>query len=827
MTTELFIETYRLDVTADISALLNFALDDIKDFSSRSTAWSKTIILPGTSNNNQIFGHIFQIGQSNDYNSASPNVGYNFNASQSADCIIFQDNVQSFKGVIRLLQINIIKGRIEYEVSVFGKLAGLNVSLSGGLLENLDFSAYDHAYNDANIVASWDNPGGTGIYYPLIDYGNYSVNKHDWDIRTFRPAVYAYELIDKMFTAAGFRWSSDLFNTPKFRSLVVPYNKKSLTRNTSGLTGLASAQIDTTKIFVLPPVGTINIDFDSFSGTTFTANPSKTIFTYTGGLALNANVDFQFEGSFDNDDLIFNPSITIRLYKNGGTLLFSNTVTSSPFTIASNINISISPGDTLQWVASGTVDNLTLTFGSFTVTTTTGLSLDLEIGQTVVVNEMIPRNIRQIDFLVSIVKMFNLYAYEDALDTSLIHLKPYITFYQNAHNSALDWTYKINRNKAVKIKPMSELTAKIYKFKFKSDSDYYNDLYRKRYGEGYGDRIYDSEFEFTDQIKEFEVVFSATPLVGYGGEDKIYPTIFKRTGPETSAVEENIDSNIRILQSKKVTGVSSWQIKDGATVLNTLTRYGYAGHFDDPDAPNDDLNFGATRELFFVLTTGNLSNNQFNVYWSGYMKEITNKDSKLLSASFYLTPLDVMKLDFSKLIYLDGSLFRLNAIKDYNLSKPSDCVVELLKVNSVNYTEATDPESPPGGNFLLWSDDNTLDWDDLPDNELLYTGGLNSRVDWQMLVFAFGSTGNLKIFLNATLIVDTTTNPSIGSFTVTGGDVVEARISSVPSLRKKNLYVDSDIEGSLYADSGTTTNKTFNWVALSGRVYTINSSVTP
>lgn len=813
MTTELFIENYRLDITADLSALLNFSLDDIKDFSSRSTAWSKTIVLPGTSNNNKLFGHIFQIGQANDYNAASPNVGYNFNASQSADCIIFQDNIQAFKGVLRLLQINIIKGRIEYEVSVFGKLAGLNVALSGGLLEDLDFSAYDHTYNDINIVNSWDNPGGTGIYYPLIDYGTYSTNKHDWDIRTFRPAVYAYEVIDKMFTAAGFRWSSDLFETPKFRGLVVPYNKKQLTKN---LTTLFTASKSTPQTYNFPS-GSVAIAFDVQNGTGFTPNGTNDVFTYNGTVTTNVIFDYEFQGTVVG-------FVFLTIWKNGegtGTVVDAQTAFSNPFTISGTVSASFSPGDTIEFRFEKLAPSFTLNVAEWEATTQGGVPVPIVIGDTVNINDGLPKNIRQIDFLVSIVKMFNLYVYEDKLDTSLIYLKPYINFYQNAHNSALDWTYKLNRNKAIKLKPMSELTAKVYKFKYKSDSDYYNDLYRKRYNEGYGDRTYDSEFEFTEQVKEFEVIFSATPMVGYGGEDKVYSTIFK----QSNGNEETVDSNIRLLQTKKITGVTTWQIKDGATVLNTLTRYGYAGHFDDPDVPNDDINFGATRELFFILATGNLSNNQFNVYWSGYMREITDKDSKLMSASFYLTPLDIVQLDFSKLIYVDGGLFRLNSIKDYNASKPADCVVELLKVNSVNYTEASDPESPPEGNFLLWNDGNTLDWDDLPDNELLYRGTESAYLNWTF-DYSAALTAYLRIYKNAALIVEVFNADQTGSLSFNAGDVIKVDVIASPHGIKKVLTVDSDIDGNLYTGASSTANKSHTWTVLEGRTYTVFGQTT-
>lgn len=803
MNTELYIENYRLDITKEISALLNLAIDDIKNFSSRSTTWSRTIVLPGTANNNKLFGHIFQVGQSNNYNGSVPNVGSNFNAAKSAACIIFQDQVQAFKGVLRLLQINIsngFQGACEYEVSVFGNLVGLNVSLSGALLEDLDFSAYNHVYNDGNIVASWDNPGGSGYYYPLIDYGTYSTNKHDWDIKTFRPALYVREYIDKMFTAAGYRWNSALFDTPRFKSLVIPQNKKFLTITT---TDLASANITSAKNFTFPPAGTVIVTFDTNTGTGFTANPGKTVFTYAGTLTTNINLHFKFIGTFIA--VGFFASVNLYIYKNGesGTLVYNTFTIFAPFTIEATIALSVAPGDTIEFRWAGEpAGTMQLTTAEFDIKTPTGTPVQISIGDTVKINESIPQNIRQIDFLVSIVKLFNLYVYEDKFDEKLIYITPYIDYYSKNFSNAVDWTHKLNRNKLVKVKPMSELNAKVYKFKFKSDSDYYNELYRKRYNEGYGDRTYDSEFEFTQQVKEFEIVFSGTPMVGYGAEDKVYSTIFK----QSNNVEENADSNIRILQTKKITGVSSWQLKNGVTVINTLTRYGYAGHLDDPTTPTNDLNFGATRELFFILTAGSLSSNQFNVYWSGYMREITDKDSKLVIGWFYLTTKDILNLDFSKYIYVDGIAFRLNVIKDFDVTQPNDCVVELFKVNSASYSESPSTEGPPEGCYLLWSDANTLDWDD---SEPLLYGDCNTNpgdgeppapgetfyVNWTFSKITSG--GSMTIMVNGSTVVSSATNGESGTFEAVVGDSIESSVIS-PFAKTRTLRVTNDVDGVMF-----------------------------
>lgn len=840
MNTEIYIEDYRLDITTEISALLNFAIDDIKDFSARSTTWSRTIVLPGTANNNKIFGHIYQPARSNEYDSSAANVNYNFNAAKSADCIIFQDQIQTFKGVLRLLQINIIKGVVEYEVSVFGKLAGLNVALSGGLIESLDFSAYDHVYNDANIVASWDNPGGSGYYYPLIDYGTYSTLKHDWDIRTFRPGLYAREYIDKMITAAGFRWDGALLDTPRFKSQIIPHNQKFLTRKTSIL---LDATRTTPRYALLNssggPVSSANVPWENITGSSFTPSLGNTRLTWNDPSTVTVTINVTISGTYFSDSSEFNFYLIKNGLSIGNQILPSNfSGAEDPYSVTISTTTQLNQNDYLEFnIQLAPVDGwiLFIDAAQMGIESTGATSVVVNIGDTVTINDAIPKNIRQIDFLVGLVKLFNLYVYEDKFDTSLIHLTPYIDYYSKNTSNAVDWTLKLNHNKAIKIKPMSELNAKVYKFKFKGDSDYYNDLYRKRYNEGYGDRIYDSEFEFTQQEKSFELVFSATPLVGYIGEEKVYSTIFKQTGNAPTATEENIDSNIRILLTKKITGVASWQIKNGATVLNTLTRYGYAGHFDDPDAPTNDLNFGVPRELFFILTSGSLSNNQFNVYWSGYMAEITDRNSKLVTASFKLTVNDILNLDFSKYIYVDGVAYRLNAIKDYNATTPDDCVVELFRVNAPSYSEAPGNDGPPLGCYLLWSDEQTLDWDD--DEPIQYSSCQDNPGDgeedpdppntlsWSFQRIGFLSWGSINIYVDDVLTVSSTAENDSGVFDLVDGQEIRVVVSSYVN-RQKRIFVSNSVDGMLYDQTTTgTPTHTHTFTIEADKDYTVHGSI--
>jgi hypothetical protein len=122
--TEIYVEGNQLDVTADLNAVLTFSVDDIKDFSQRTTKYSKTIVIPGTNQNNFVFGNLFDVSVYNSYDANLDNVGYNYNAAKAASCEVYVDRVQVFKGVIRILEITVVNGIVEYETAIFGDLGG-------------------------------------------------------------------------------------------------------------------------------------------------------------------------------------------------------------------------------------------------------------------------------------------------------------------------------------------------------------------------------------------------------------------------------------------------------------------------------------------------------------------------------------------------------------------------------------------------------------------------------------------------------------------------------------------------------------------------------
>ena len=677
--TRIFIEGYELDLTQGLSNQITYAIDDLQNIDSKSTSFTKTIVLPGTANNNKLLGNIFDFNNANFDNPLDPNVLANFNAARNASARIEIDGLQIMKGVLRLLEIIHVDGNIEYECALFGELGGFINALGNKRLEDLDFSAYDHTYSYANIVASWNTTGSTSYCYPLIDYGNVSTDKVNFQYKTFKPALFVREYLDKIFTGSGYTYECDLFNTSDFRKLIVPNNSKQLTKETSDVLRL------TTDIgqFLNESTTTDFVSYENKSGSLFTAASGDTAFIYNGANPLTTTLSIEIIGSYELARGAFSISIT----KNGVLVPSSNQIYSGTDSLYYNKTLPISfvTNDVLKIRSTGTLeagDFIDVETSFVNVINNVATLSNVELGDEMVVNDTIPKGIFQKDFVTSIMKMYNLLIIEDKYKTNHLVIKPYIDFYTG---TIVDWSDKIDHSKAIKIKPMSEINARYYNFKFKQDNDFYNEDYRKKFNEGYGDRVYDNGLEFAKDTESVDVIFASSPLYGTSSTDKVFPAIYKKS--DNNLKEDPMDHIVRIMQINKISSITSWSILNGATNLGSNTDYLFAGHLNNPTTPTIDINFGAPQQLFFNLTSGDLSYNLFNVYYSPYMAEITDKDSRLLTGFFHLSEIDIFNIDFAKYYFIDGGLYRLIKVYDYSPDSYDTTKVDLLKVIDVAGTQ--------------------------------------------------------------------------------------------------------------------------------------------
>lgn len=545
---------------------------------------------------------------------------------------------------------------------------------------------------------------GNGYYYPLIDYGRYSTDKKDYDYRTFRPALFVKEYVDKIFEESGYVYESNFFNSAFFKKLIIPCNLSKLTKKTSDLflgyrtkINLLNQSSNVVSPFWL---GYNNIIYNFFTIEYNGGNANYPFYRYTSPEAVNIKIEYKIKAFIQYATWPSNHRFRYGVRKNGQNITYKeifraregsgNIIQLRNYSLDDTINVEISlqQNDYLEFpieiqnVETGSY----IESGSLDIKSTNPVTVDIQLNDPIILNSLIPRNILQVDFFTWLVKMFNLYVTEDKIKSNHLLIEPYKDYYDL--NNSIDWTYKVARDKPWQIKPMGMLNGRFFEYKFKDDNDYYNENFRKKFGMSYGDLLEDTGFQFAKQKQTLEVGFSPSVLVQYSGTDKIVAAIYKLTKGNSVEQEEWIESNIRIMMVKKITGISNWTIRNKGATLGqnpgtalgaSLTAYGYAGHFDDPVNPTVDINFGAASEIYFDPVTYP-SANLFNEYWSAYIAEIADKDSKILSCHVYLTDLDIAKLDFSKPVFIDGVLWRINKIIDFDASSGELTKVELLKV---------------------------------------------------------------------------------------------------------------------------------------------------
>ena len=314
-------------------------------------------------------------------------------------------------------------------------------------------------------------------------------------------------------------------------------------------------------------------------------------------------------------------------------------------------------------------------------------------------NQVLPLKVKQKDFLMSIIKMFNLIVEPNKSEfyPNILTIEPRDDFY----NSGLtkDWSSKLDRNADLNVQILAETQNKTTILKFKDDSDFYNQKYVEKWKEQYGQYKYITDNDFVEGEKKVEVIFSPTPIVAViNSKGFIIPKISKLSGNQFNRSE----SNIRIVR-KAPTGVVQnpygeyWGLGLSASHLSpvapgsyyTFSYYPYVGHFDNPYTPTDDLNFGQTTEIFYNATSTVTNQNLFNKYWYKQMNEYTGKNSRVITGMFYLKPQDIYDFRFSDKIYIDNQYYKVLKISDYDAANPfATTKVQLIKTDSITVPKA-------------------------------------------------------------------------------------------------------------------------------------------
>jgi hypothetical protein len=570
---------------------------------------------------------------------------------------------------------------------------------------------------------------GNGYVYPMIDYG-YTEDEDQWKVTEFFPSVYVKTYMDKIFEDAGYSYNSTFLNSTYFKSLIIPasrnlklttqqiedrkciVNTASIITPTLNRTGISTFQpiTFTTEVQdnlnqITVPSTTITVSQSGTYNLIGEVNYNAEFICNTIGVSVNSLVTARatiqvlvngvLQAGRQMNIQAINPfitSYTTAINPTPPSAEYSDTFNPASVSIATHNGISLQSGDTITMqvlysllrIGTAIVPPPYSVFDLFEDATTPGTyytgQVDLNIraadlriipvgsnlveGNSIDMNGMIPEEIKQKEFVKAIINMHNLYVQPDRDNPKILEIEPRDDFYTS---DVVDWSQKLDTSNDILIEPLGALKFRDFEFTYKSDKDYYNELYEDTYNEIYGYRRVILDNEFLRGSKKIEVVFSPTPIIGDFDHDRIYPEIFK-TDNDNNKVE--VDHNTRILYYGGLKATNNSWLHTSTTVADvTRTDYAYAGHLDDPYNPTLDLNWGLTREVFysgnFATVYGTIAG-LVNKYYFNYIREISNENSKIVTAYFNLNAKDINELSFKKQYFFNNSYYRLQQVVDYS-----------------------------------------------------------------------------------------------------------------------------------------------------------------
>ena len=741
MAGELFINDRLVDLDQSIPFPLTFNISDIKDLTARKGNKSKTIKLPGTRRNHELMLSVFTLS-SIDKISDDESDFVDFDPSIKATAKYYQNGLLEFNGVAQLMECTLSNGVWSFDVTLVSDTIDYIARLQKIKVNELGWSEYNHALTLTNQQNSWSglieengSPAyvysspdwdGRGYYYGLIDYGYTRPTPSTFGVEHMPPQVFVYEVLEKAFAYAGITWTSTFMESQLFKRLLLAYaggdlptidstqsnNDSAFTTeaNNAGSGAIIKGKVQQygSGIAFMNDL-TLTDDYDCTVNQDNinqlqTTSPLLFVSATEGLVTVNYLGDHDITWTTNAGFIYGNYNVQLKIFKNG--ILISNDVIyqgvlegvstghSLTFTFDYSRQINLLINDALTFkISYNLLASQGLGFNGLTFITTEIISntADLNItrdtqtlsaGGTVNLAAFLPDMTCDV-FLKGIITAFNLFIKPSVADPSIVEIEPLNDFY-NAAGDAIDWTYLIDKSKDITVTPTINFAAKNYKFNFEQDDDYFNTTYTDDVQKQYGQFLIESQSQFATNDASFKLPFSQKLLARIPEDspssftDLIVPRSFqiKTNQDGTSTMEKKKGKPFIVQLGELRPGV--WEHRSETGVDDNLTDYPYVGHLDSIDSPSFDFNFGVPDFVFWstsVYTTNNLY-----IYHEKFIKELVSRFGKQLTCSAMLAPEDINALDFKNLINIDGIVYRLQKVSDYDSGKNTSTQIELIRI---------------------------------------------------------------------------------------------------------------------------------------------------
>ena len=665
---QLYIDGQRIDLFSDESIQITSSIQDVKDIAKIFSDYTKPFSVKASRNNNLVFKH---------YHDGSIIDGYD--ARFRSDAVLELNYTPFRKGTVRLNKVLMRNNKAyAYDLTFFGGTVTLTRLLGESLLSSLDsyLSNYDHNYTDANILAGFSsgltlNSQANAVIYPFItseyrmvydsalsalpektrnvyDYrtSNEAAGLHSTDLKPAIKLIHIIEAIESKYPEITF--SRDFFGTTDFTELYMWLHRE---KGNISSDELRTTQINTinpevwqgvtttTNSFIITNTGAGYCAADAY-GTSITINVSETSASFDLRIEQDGESFFNETGLTGESSYAF----SVGALTDGEYKVFLTTQDS--FTLSGSLDFSFIADPECPNAG----DANTVTIGS----------LNSLAGFTLRIAERVPE-IKIIDFLSGLFKMFNLTAYKN--DNGVIVVDTLDNFYSGVNTSAgvydsyditqyLDMsTSEVNR-----LDLYSEIT-----FKFKDPSTFLAAEYFDRFNKHFGGLYYNGKVSgqyidgvtYSIELPFEKLMYEKLTNAANGMPTNISYGWFVSEDQNTTAGAPLIF--YRVNQS---VGGSVLRLKnlndDNETSISTYNRASNV-----KSSGTQTLHFGGETDEYTGLYNGN---SLFENFYSNYITSIFNRQNRILKIGGYL-PLKVLtSYKLSDRFIVNNESYKINSV---------------------------------------------------------------------------------------------------------------------------------------------------------------------
>ncbi len=655
---QLYIEGQEVELHDNESVVLNQSIQDVRDISKVFTDFTRTFNIPASKTNNKIFKHFYN------YNITG------FDARNKKDAVLYLNYKKFRRGKIKLEGVQLQNNKpTNYRLTFYGNTIELKDLLGDDKLANLDvLGDTELTYTGAQIKADMQSGIDVtidadtvedAVVYPIITHTNRLIYDSGADVADtsnlhvgstnkgliatqLKPALRVYSILKAITHKYGINFSADFFNKTNsiFYNLYLWLHRKKggvfdeereeyeyRVHNFAVQSGSSSLAQDFSQFHFFNRRGKKRF----ISLKVIAGSVDYKVRVYQG-----SNIFFEGEFNGDSDPITVGEEKQLDIPPNTilGNKISVSIITAAQGTFSVSMRIKDIDADVLPVVGKGSV-----TTTNYSITQVK-LSLQQEMP-----------DIKIIDFLTGLFKMFNLTAY---YDNNTIVVLPLDDFYASS-TTAYDVTEYLDKS-------TSEVNAMMpYKninFKYNSTKSFLADNHNKANLTEWGSLIYNNDGVSEGASYNLELPFEHHKFERLKDVSGGYTTI--QWGWSVDAKQDEYVGKPLLFYAHKITDGTTIGVQElaGGSVTS-IDNYYIPSNQVDPTQESQSINFGSQVSEY---TRTSVDASIFNTYYKTYILDTFNLRRRLSKFKAYLPISIISQIKLQDKIQIFNNLYKINTI---------------------------------------------------------------------------------------------------------------------------------------------------------------------